>query len=74
MAARAARDAIQSSRVLCFDLEEDGPYRDICIAYLKNRSLTSVEQASVGDGLSLTVSDGKIFATVKQKERYSDGR
>ena len=42
---RAARDSIQSGRVLCFDLEEDGPYRDICIAYLKNRCFTAAEQA-----------------------------
>ena len=42
---RAARDAIQSNRVLCFDLEEDGPYRDISIAHIKNRCLTPNEQA-----------------------------
>lgn len=42
---RAARDAIQAGRVLRFDLEEDGPYRDISIAYLKNRCLTAAEQA-----------------------------
>lgn len=41
---RAASDAIKAGRVLCFDLEEDGPYRDIYIAYLKNRSLTRTEQ------------------------------
>ena len=48
--------------------------RGYCVANTDGGVLTSVEQASVGDGLSLTVSDGKIFATVKQKERYSDGR
>ena len=42
---RAAADAIRDGRVLCFDLEEDGPYRDIYIAYLKNRSFTQTEQA-----------------------------
>ncbi len=42
---RAARDSIQNGRVLCFDLEEDGPYRDISIAYLKNRCFTAAEQA-----------------------------
>ena len=42
---RAARDAIQTGRVLCFDLEEDGPYRDISIAYLKNRCFSAAEQA-----------------------------
>lgn len=42
---RAARDAIQSSRVLRFDLEEDGPYRDISIAYLRNRCFNGAEQA-----------------------------
>lgn len=41
---RAAADAIKAGRVLCFDLENDGPYRDIYIAYLKNRSFTKTEQ------------------------------
>lgn len=41
---RAAGDAIKTGRVLCFDLENDGPYRDIYIAYLKSRSLTRTEQ------------------------------
>ncbi|MDO5111124.1 MAG: selenium metabolism-associated LysR family transcriptional regulator [Clostridia bacterium] len=41
---RAANDAIQAGRVLCFDLEEDGPYRDIFIAYMKNRTFTRTEQ------------------------------
>ena len=42
---RAARDAIETGRVLGFELEQDGPYRDICITYLKNRRLTKTEQA-----------------------------
>jgi len=42
---RAVADAVRDGRVLCFDLEKDGPYRDIYIAYLKNRSFTPTEQA-----------------------------
>ena len=42
---RAAADAIRDGRVLCFELEKEGPYRDIYIAYLKNRSFTQTEQA-----------------------------
>lgn len=42
---RAAADAIRDGRVLCFDLEKDGPYRDIYIAYVKNRGLSQTEQA-----------------------------
>jgi DNA-binding transcriptional LysR family regulator len=41
---RAAADAIRDGDVLCFDLEKDGPYRDIYIAYRKNRGLTYIEQ------------------------------
>jgi len=41
---RAANDTIKTGRVLCFDLEEEGPYRDIYVAYLKSRSLTKTEQ------------------------------
>lgn len=42
---RAAADAIASGRVLCFYLEEDGPYRNIYFAYLKSRSFTKMEQS-----------------------------
>jgi exodeoxyribonuclease VII large subunit len=48
--------------------------RGYCVASTVQGVLTSVEEAVVGTDLALSVSDGKIFATVKEKERYSDGR
>ena len=48
--------------------------RGYCVASTAQGVLTSVEEAVVGTDLALSVSDGKIFATVKEKERYSDGR
>lgn len=44
---RAASDAIASGAVLCFALEQDGPYRDINLAYMKGRALTPAEQSFV---------------------------
>lgn len=40
----AAGDAIRAGRVLSFDLEKDGPYRDIYIAYMKNHCFTRMEE------------------------------
>ena len=48
--------------------------RGYCAARTERGALSSVEQASVGEDLFILVSDGKILATVKEKERYSDGR
>ncbi len=49
-------------------------HRGYCVANTERGVLTSVDEAAVGSELSLSVSDGKIFATVREKERYSDGR
>jgi exodeoxyribonuclease VII large subunit len=47
--------------------------RGYCVAGTEQGVLTSVEHAAVGEELSIRLSDGKILATVKEKERYSDG-
>ena len=46
--------------------------RGYCVAEAKGNVLTSVERISVGDPLSLTFLDGKILATVQEKENGSN--
>ena len=43
-------------------------HRGYCVAESKGEVLTTVGKISAGDSLSLTLSDGKILATVQEKE------
>jgi exodeoxyribonuclease VII large subunit len=57
-------EALSPLRVLC---------RGYCVAQTESGTLTSVDGANVGQPLSLTLSDGKIFAIVEKKEKHSNG-
>ncbi len=47
--------------------------RGYCVAQTESGTLTSVDGATVGQSLSLSLSDGKISAIVEKKEKHSNG-
>lgn len=73
------KDKGNTIRLLIKDLESNSPLeilkKGYCLAYLKERKIgiKSIDQVDIGDLINLLFEDGRLIASVKEKEKKEKG-